>query len=433
MQKPTDESYRLLILPDHSSPEARVCTLSHPRTSKPSRYFFDPRKGVYEFTRVAAPRPECRSWLLGRKPDLIQEEVERENVCRGDSISTLSRPNVKERPKLLSQVQETPDSTSVSKGHILKDAEILVATPIDYLFLLLPALHNSPSALSPPSKGHFLSRDDFTEKLADESKHWDHIMSNQLAQRAMEERIQEVCDSVAVGGERMYRLNEQRLLEELLRKAKSVVQNGLPASMKEKLVRRVLEMPSRVARCEESSVSGLNIAQTDTLSEAASSNLSFGTIRSENSLTSASTEVTTPDTRSEIPSDNEVYHLLCIRTALHYMISSYVPIVLATNLQSTLESTRNPIDFEPLDERLDHLANLRNEAAAQSMGNFSRKRGMYEENEAAESKAEKKRRKEEKEKKKKAGESRSIRDLKKVDTKGMKKMSDFFGKGAVTR
>jgi len=53
--------------------------------------------------------------------------------------------------------------------------------------------------------------------------------------------------------------------------------------------------------------------------------------------------------------------------------------------------------------------------------------------EAAETRAEKKRRKEEEEKRKKAGESRGLRDLKKVNVTGMKKMSDFFGKGAVTK
>ena len=58
---------------------------------------------------------------------------------------------------------------------------------------------------------------------------------------------------------------------------------------------------------------------------------------------------------------------------------------------------------------------------------------MYEEDDAVETRAEKKRREEEEVKRKKAGESRGIRDLKKVDTKGMKKMSDFFGKAAAKK
>ena len=41
-----------------------------------------------------------------------------------------------------------------------------------------------------------------------------------------------------------------------------------------------------------------------------------------------------------------------------------------------------------------------------------------------------KKRKEEEEKMKKAGESRGVRELKKVNTSGMKKLSAFFGKAA---
>ena len=47
---------------------------------------------------------------------------------------------------------------------------------------------------------------------------------------------------------------------------------------------------------------------------------------------------------------------------------------------------------------------------------------------AAAERAEKRRRAEEEERRKKAGQSRGVRDLKKVNTAGMKKMSDFFGR-----
>ncbi len=55
---------------------------------------------------------------------------------------------------------------------------------------------------------------------------------------------------------------------------------------------------------------------------------------------------------------------------------------------------------------------------------------MNEDDEALGIRAEKKRKKEEEDKRKKSGESRGVRDLKKVDTTGMKKLSDSFGKGA---
>ena len=50
-----------------------------------------------------------------------------------------------------------------------------------------------------------------------------------------------------------------------------------------------------------------------------------------------------------------------------------------------------------------------------------------EDDEAVEARAEKKRKREEEEKRKKS-ESRALKDLKKVNTKGMKKLSSFFTK-----
>ena len=76
------------------------------------------------------------------------------------------------------------------------------------------------------------------------------------------------------------------------------------------------------------------------------------------------------------------------------------------------------------------MARLRQEAqAARSAGGdySSRKRGADGDGEGEE-RAEIKRRKEEEEKRKKAGLSRGVRDLQKVNTAGMKKMSDFFKK-----
>jgi hypothetical protein len=79
-----------------------------------------------------------------------------------------------------------------------------------------------------------------------------------------------------------------------------------------------------------------------------------------------------------------------------------------------------------LDQRLSELANLREQALmSRSLGDHSRKRAWDEDEET---RADKKRRKEEEDKKRKAGESRGVKELKKVNVKGMKKMSDFFAK-----
>jgi len=53
--------------------------------------------------------------------------------------------------------------------------------------------------------------------------------------------------------------------------------------------------------------------------------------------------------------------------------------------------------------------------------------------EATDVRAEKKRKQEEEDRKKKMGESRGVRDLKKVNVTGMKKMSDFFTKKPATK
>ena len=427
---------QLLILPEDRSSDARICTLAHPRTSKPSRYYFDPKKGIYEFTRIAAPKSVCRSWLIGRKSEYVMEKAGAEYQSREASVLKMQEEDVAgNNGTSSSNVEEGSESRPVSAGYILKGAEILVATPIDILFLLLPSFGNTTSA-----KGLFLSADDLFEKLSEDSRHFDQMTNHEPTRKAMEERMQAVCDSVDAGDEKMYRLNEKRLLKELLRKAENVVAMGLPPSMEERFIRNALESPIGVIKHEESSRTETNAPQAAiTPSESASmesleSQEDSATLKSENSALSAETEITIPDDPSPAGGDSELYHLIRIRTALSYMLSAYVSPPLAAKVESQLASEESPVSLKPLDERLASIAKLRAEAlAARSLGDFSRKRSMFEEDEAAQSRAEQKRRKEEEEKKKKAGESRSIRDLKKVDTKGMKKMSDFFGKGAAAK
>jgi hypothetical protein len=435
MMSPASDPPKLLILPKNPSPEARICTLGHPRTSNPSRYYFDPEKGIYEFTRIAAPKHVYRSWLIGGKSPRIQSKDRSGSL--GTSIP--STPDVKTGNSGAAPPNngfKDSGAKPISDGYVLKNAELLIATPIDYLFLLLPSLANTTSAKS-SSKELFLSADDHIEKLVDKSEHLVQISSHGTARAAMEERMQAVCDSVDAGDEKMYRLNDDKLLDELVIKAKKMVEKGLPASMEERFIRKALDTPIMVVKHEDSSVSETNASQGDALPsgstsfDAADSQASTAT---SVSTTSVSTEVTIPDDPASATENTELFHLLRIRTALSYMISAYIPPTYATILYTMLGSDKSPVNFKPLDERLASLAKVRAEAlAARSLGDFSRKRSMYEEDDAVESRAEKKRLKEDEEKKKKAGETRGLRDLKKVDTKGMKKMSDFFGKSIAVK
>ena len=252
--------------------------------------------------------------------------------------------------------------------------------------------------------------------------------------------MQAVCDTVDARDEKMYRLSEEKLLSELVLKAESMVARGLPSTIEERFIRKALETPVLVLKREESTISEANASQNDTgmsdstISDTADSQISATTSESKTSATSAATEITIPDEPVSPSDTTSLYHLLRLRTAISYILSSYIPLSISTTLETLLSSAQSPIDFAPINRHLADIAKIRAEAlASRSLGDFSRKRSMYEEDDAVETRAEKKRREEEEVKRKKAGESRGIRDLKKVDTKGMKKMSDFFGKAAAKK
>ncbi|CAD6570699.1 MAG: hypothetical protein ASARMPREDX12_003825 [Alectoria sarmentosa] len=416
---------KVLILPEDASPEARICTLAHPRTLTPCRYYFDPDKGLYELTRVAAPKLTCRSWLIGRR---TRPGGQKDNALTGKAL---------EKPK--PELAEANDR-SISDGYTVKNAEMLIATPIDHLFLLLSSFIHESSGKSPTSKRLFLSADDLLEKLSDKSKHFNYISSHEQTRLAMEERLRAVCDTVDAGEEKMYRLSDEKLLHDLVRKAKTVIAKGLPASMEERFIRKALETPVMVVKHEESSFSDATRSQRDVqtsesiISDAINSQASADSAESTATAISTSTETIVPEDVDPMTNTSELYQLLRLRTALSYIISGYVPLAIERALNRLISSGKSHLDFKILDERLADIAKMRAEAiASRSLGDFSRKRSMYEDDDAAEARAEKKRKKEEEEKKKKASESRGIKDLKKVDTKGMKKMSDFFSKAAVAK
>ncbi len=120
--------------------------------------------------------------------------------------------------------------------------------------------------------------------------------------------------------------------------------------------------------------------------------------------------------------------LLRLRVSLDFLLSSYTPKELRESLGKLLDSN-SIMDFTPINQHIEHIQKLRSDAQAlRSLSdNISCKRNAADDDEAAEIRAEKKRRKEDEGKKKKA-ETRASRDLRKVDTTGMKKLSSFFSK-----
>ena len=418
---------KVFILPKEAGAEARIVTLANPRTALDTRYFCCPEKGFYEFTKVAEPRTTPRSWLLVPSEDGGDRKRQHENVS----------------------VPKDDGSYMPSKGYVTKSAEMFIATPIDPLFLVLASLAPSPSAQgSEPVKRLFLASDEYLDKVVSKSPHFRTLLRTGSTQKRIEARIAAVCDTVEAGDETMYRLNETKLLRELLRKAKNMVEFGLPSSMEEKFVTKALEVPMLSLKREESSIlecveegeplntSSVAIRAADSVdSQTSTSTDSLAT--SASFASTAATSVSGADETTEpsnptpaaatIKAPEGIPHLLRLRTALNFITTSYLPSHLQRTVQSLLQTpSPSTIDFGPLDTHLSRLADLRQQAlASRSLGDYSRKRTLDEDEET---RADKKRRKDEEEKKRKAGESRGVRELKKVNVKGMKKMSDFFAK-----
>ncbi|KAJ8061076.1 hypothetical protein OCU04_010153 [Sclerotinia nivalis] len=420
---------RVFILPKDISTEARIITVENPRYAKDSRYLVCPNRGFNEFTRIAAPKTTPRSWLL---------------VPENGPAVPLS--------KRLPKDEANDEEESSAKGYVTKGADLFIATPIDFLFIILPALVPlSTTKVPDPPRKLFLSGDDYIDKLISISPHLRSFLRTGPLRTSLEKRMAAVCDTVDAGDEIMFRINEQKLFKELLQKAKKMAEHGLPASMEEKLVRKALDTPVlSIKRGEESAQEGSKeeantSAESGTSTPQINSQDTQATVSSvdtaASSFSEASTAATSISSHSAVAPEDEkisvpsidapdgVADLLRIRTAFFFICSNYIAPHLSEILKKSLKSSTSPVDFTPLDSHLAYLTKLRQDAiAARSMGDYSRKRAMVGDDEEIETRAEKKRKQDEEDKRKKAGESRGVKNLKKVNTSGMKKMSDFFKK-----
>lgn len=325
----------------------------------------------------------------------------------------------------------------------MKEPDMLLATPLDAVFLLLPIL--SPPSTSNGNKQMFLAFDEYLDKFTATSKHEKHLIARMNLGKLLKARATSICDFVDAGDEKMYRISHEKLAQELLSKARRMCCSGLPASMEEHFVNSALRAPvSNVLDATPQDQANSDASQnvrTDIPSQvqieaSTDSQTSAGSVSgSSRNGDSQSTTGTGATSLSEIPqplnqavASEDARQLLRLRTALNFVLSSYVPQHLRKIVQTTMSESKL-VEFSPLDEHLKHLETLRRKAQAlRSLSdNITRKRGADDDDEAAEARAEKKRKKEEEEKKEKA-ETRAMKQLKKVDTKGMKKLSAFFTK-----
>ena len=392
-----DEGLKQFILPKNTCPDARFLLLRHPRKDARTRFLFCPQTGLYDFTTIATSSADPRSVLY--TPNHAQ--------------SPAQAPRQSEEPK-------TPEA------YISKDAALYIATPFDVSFLLLNILLPSSSQ---STKALFQPLDDLLEASLDGEKHWRYLVTHGRA--ILEAAAERVCDTLEAGDEKMYRVNEDKILDLVIQKAQQAIAKGLPKSLEEKFVTRALEAPVLSLKREESSISiasegGSIAAPSDDVAEGFDSQSTTASSAASavfSEACSTSTEMTTVEDTT--PTD--VKHLQRLRTAFNFITSSFVSTHIAEQLQEKLASNKTAIDFTPLETHLKHLAALRADAvASRSLSDFSRKRGLDDDEEMMESRAEKKRKQEEEEKRQKAGVSRGVRDLKKVNVTGMKKMSAFF-------
>ena len=122
------EPPHVFVLPKDASPEARVVTLLNPATNKPNRYFICPERGISEFTKIAAPKKACRSWLLAPERATGSEGIE--------------------------ETQKDGEEAATNDGYVLEKPDMFIATPVDPLFVLLPLLADG-------EKGSYLTFADY--------------------------------------------------------------------------------------------------------------------------------------------------------------------------------------------------------------------------------------------------------------------------------
>ncbi|KAF2791215.1 hypothetical protein K505DRAFT_327033 [Melanomma pulvis-pyrius CBS 109.77] len=398
---------KLFVLPKDTSEDTRIVTLDNPATGTPSRYLFCVEKGFYEFTRIVAPRKACKSWLITSEGADVEE---------------------KEREK---------EGLQLGSGYVSKSPDLFIATPVDILFLILPAL--APKTAK-ETKQHFLCLDDHLDTLTSLSPHWKGLLKQfpKLKQR-VETRMQAICDTVDAGDETMYRISQEKLLGTLVKKAERMSAGTFPASLEEKFIKSALEVPIMNIKREDSGISEISTTTSIVLEDAATPSTTTESQLSVTTSQDSQTTATTVSSDSEAPSKPalatppEIPHLLRLRTSFTYLTTTYLPPTLRTHLTALLSvSTSTSIpNFAPLTTHLAALAVLKAEALSlrSISDNISHKRNFEEDEERIAEREEKKRKKDEDEKKKK-NESRAVKQLKKVDTSGMKKMSSFFTKAA---
>ena len=380
-----DDIHRICILPKTVKNGTRIVYLPHPATSASAAFVFCHDTGrIFELTKVSAPKAAARSWLISA-----------DQTTSVDNAETPFAP-----------------SGSLQKGYVIKHADALVATPFDPVFLLLRLFPVGKSQ----ERNSFRLGDDYLELFSEQDPAMARLLRSERFSKNVLKRFECICESQDIGDEKVYKPSNEKLARVLVEKAcRMVSSTAWPASMDEGVVKKELDIPS---------ISVRTVTYVDTTADDQVPNASAAPVTQE-----------TPQTTSQLDVDSGVIDVMRMRKALEYLLSAYVPKALRDDIEmlfkdDKIKSITPLLDPTLLQAHLDKIKAAKAEAMAlRSLSdNISRKRGADDE-EQADARAEKKRKKEEEDKKAKS-ESRNLKQLKKVDTTGMKKLSSFFTKSA---
>ncbi|CUS07055.1 unnamed protein product [Tuber aestivum] len=376
----------LLPLPPPAT-DLKIITLLHPRTLVPTRYLIHPAQGLHEITKLTAPSPTPRSWLLTPPPE----------PCRP--------------PKWL------------GNGQILQDGSIYICTPMDPIFVLLPRLFPADEA---DAIDRFLPVGDLFEELTKEGEgDWELVAKSQVA----EKRLAAVCESVDVGDGKAYKPSREKLMRVLDEKCVRMAKGGLPASMEEGFIRKPLIRPIAEIMAEEAEkkegagrVKELEVRSVKKKENRDGEGAGWGAAGAPSEAVP-----TPPDLQATRPwlseASQEVTGLLRIRVASEFISNNYLSVSIAEALSDSLQKSH---DFTPLDDYLAELAKIRQEATAMRLDDYPLKRSLEDEEEIVD----RKRKKGEgaAEKKQKKSVSRATKELQKADKTGMPRLTTFFQK-----
>lgn len=383
----------LSITPNNLSPEARIVTVPGRKATTVMRILLCPEQGFFEFANIAS-ESSSRSWLLA--------------------------------PNRVDSKTDAPVGQPDDRGYVLRRPDLLVATPLDPLFILLPMMLESQD-----NHNSYLSSMDyiFNEQLSGYG-HLQQLLRQPAFARTLQNlgrRMATISTSISLGDndDDMYQLSIDKVARVLLAKSTRMAELGLPTSLEQRFVQQALEIPfMHIDQVTSTAAVDSALDQHEASIEESQSSLSSET--SIGSTETAATSVASMPDLTNMPSD-QVVHLLRIRTAWNYMLRSYVSSSLQAKLETILQQ-QTTIDFMPLREREERVNGLRQKAQALRTlsDNISRKRMLDDDEESA--KADEKRRKKEVDEQRKKSMSHGVKKLMKADTSGMKKMSSFFTK-----